>query len=139
MCALKAKNLPDVPWDSLRSLFAAEPTVLGVFLFGSHAEGTNRADSDIDLGVVCKDGTDPTLSLLEKLPELGIEKVDLVALNGRDAFLEFEATKRRKVLFARPGFDAENFAWRASKKWFDYQYYAERSRKSLKRRLHGQS
>ena len=32
---------------------AADPTVTGIFLFGSHARGDGRPDSDIDLLVVC--------------------------------------------------------------------------------------
>jgi uncharacterized protein len=63
-------------------LGAMLPDLVAVYVFGSAAKGTARADSDVDIGVLTGGGIDPRLrmDLQESLAlELGVD-VDLVDL-----------------------------------------------------------
>jgi len=133
MSRITARNVSPIPYSELVSIFERLPSIKAVFIFGSHASDTANPESDLDLGVVADN--DPSLEILGKLAALGIEKVDLVLLNGRDYFMEFQATKARKILFTRDNFDPLQFARNASKKWFDYKFYADRNKEALKRRI----
>jgi len=88
---------------ALRRLFASDPRVLGVFLFGSQADGTATPRSDIDLAVLFA----RELTLREELTfesamsnELGTDAIDVVNLNRANLLLRFRAISG-KLLYAR--------------------------------------
>jgi uncharacterized protein len=87
----------------LKHLFADDPRVLGVFLFGSQADGTATPRSDIDLAVLF----DCELSLNEELAfetavstVLDTDDVDVVNLNRAKLLFRFRAISG-KLLYAR--------------------------------------
>ena len=88
---------------ALKRLFASDPRVLGVFLFGSQADGSATPRSDIDLAVLF----DHNLSLKEELEfevavslVLGTDDVDIVNLNCANLLLRSRAI-RGKLLYER--------------------------------------
>jgi predicted nucleotidyltransferase len=96
---------------ALRKLFAGDPRVLGVFLFGSQADGTATARSDIDLAVLF----DRELDLKEEIRfEVGIsdiletDDVDVVNLNRASLLFRFRAIAG-KLLYARDAVRVSDF------------------------------
>jgi len=102
-----------------------------VVLFGSVAAGTDRPDSDIDLGVRFKDG-DPglsrTLDVQRELSDLIREReVDLSVLNRADPFFMKKIAERCEFLYEDPG-KASAFLLLAFKRYQDHRKYLEMER-----------
>jgi len=102
-----------------------------VLLFGSVAAGTDRPDSDIDIGVQFKDG-DPglshTLDLQLKLSDLFRERdVDLAILNCADPFFMKKITEKCEFLYEEPG-KGSAFLLLAFKRYQDHRRYLEMER-----------
>jgi predicted nucleotidyltransferase len=79
---------------ALKKRVARDPRVLGVFLFGSQADGYATSRSDIDLAVLF----DHDLSLEQELTfevatsqALGTDSVDVLNLNRANLLLRFRA------------------------------------------------
>lgn len=105
----------------LRDVFARYPEVAGAWLFGSHARGGARPDSDVDLAV---DPATPgararKLDLLADLVGAGFEDVDLVVLDHDDPVLRWEAIGANRLVYAAPGYDAEGAFARALRQYDD--------------------
>jgi len=68
------------------SIISKMDGVLQVYLFGSFAYGSPKADSDIDLLVVVKDGIDPINMMRKAKRGLQSKKVsiDILAINDTD-------------------------------------------------------
>ena len=84
----------------LKKLFASDARVLGVFLFGSQADGTATPRSDIDLAVLF----DRDLTLNEELgfevavsQALGTDDVDVVDLNNASLLFRRRAISGKLV------------------------------------------
>jgi predicted nucleotidyltransferase len=122
----------------LRPVFARYPRIKAVYLFGSAASGRARADSDLDLAVVPERplGSDK-LALLTDLAAEGLERVDLVSLEGDDVVLRFEALRPNRLLYAAADFDHGEYYSRVIREYFDFEPYLLRQREALRRRLHG--
>jgi uncharacterized protein len=73
--------------DRLAAFFAVHaPAVAAVYLFGSVARGTDRPDSDVDVGVLFREAPPPTLAGLPLDLEAALERalgrpVQIVTLN----------------------------------------------------------
>jgi uncharacterized protein len=99
----------------LRAVFASYPEVAGVWLFGSHAQGTSNARSDVDLAVDPDSGAGSgarsrKLDMLADLVDAGFERVDLVILDTDDPVLRFQAIAPNVLVYAAPDYDpAEAF------------------------------
>ena len=79
-----------------------------VILFGSHAKGTARPDSDYDLGILKRSGSVEAEELLYLAHDLGealdAVNVDLVDLRHAPPVLKFDAARVGQVLFeSEPG------------------------------------
>ena len=72
--------------DRYVSLISEMDGVMQVYLFGSFAYGSPKADSDIDLLVVVKDGIDPINMMREIKRGLQNKKVsvDILVINDTD-------------------------------------------------------
>ncbi|MCL2557721.1 MAG: nucleotidyltransferase domain-containing protein [Treponema sp.] len=78
--------------DKLKELIVAAAPVERIYLFGSHAYGEPRKDSDLDLYVVLKDGLpmrdlDAGLQIRLAIDRKKSMPVDIIAKN-KSAFLE---------------------------------------------------
>jgi predicted nucleotidyltransferase len=86
--------------DRLRS---ALPDVLGIWLFGSHAQGTAGADSDVDVAVLLPGRADP-LSLWTQAQALAQElgcDVDLVDLRAASTVLQYQIVTAGELLWQK--------------------------------------
>ena len=110
-----------------------------LWLYGSHARGESRADSDIDLGVLAVGTLDPMrlarvacdLALFAGVP------IDLVDLRSVSGLLRVEATHHGKRLAAPDPFAADLFATHALA---DYAAFAANRRiatESMQEKFHG--
>jgi predicted nucleotidyltransferase len=102
-----------------------------VVLFGSVAAGTDRHDSDIDIGVQFKDGDtglSRTLDVQGELSNLFRERnVDLSILNRADPFFMKKIAERCESLYEEPG-KASAFLLLAFKRYQDHRKYIEMER-----------
>lgn len=126
-------------WDTeaLHEIFAHYAGVQAVYLFGSHAAGTARPGSDIDLAIVPQDALvrEQRLEMLADLARVGLERVDLVFLDTDDLVLLYEAVRYNRLLYQTPEFDRGAMYSYAIRRYFDFLPYLERQRAAYKRRL----
>ena len=84
-----------------------QPTVSAAYLFGSHAKGTARADSDVDIAVLFTTGLsfkerfDLKLSLAGDLEELLTKQVDVVDLEEASYLLRHQVFLHGILLFEK--------------------------------------
>jgi predicted nucleotidyltransferase len=111
--------------------------IRAAYLFGSHAVGGQGSESDIDIGLVLRPGTDRTLKLdvLADLTRSGFEHVDIVLLNDADPVLRFEVVRPNRLIFARPDFDHPSYFSLALRMHEDEFYLLRWQRAALKERL----
>jgi predicted nucleotidyltransferase len=93
---------------ALRDVFVRHGVVLA-YLFGSHAEGSARPGSDLDLAVLLAPGTpreqffDTRLSLINAVMDvLHTSQVDLVLLNEATPLLMHQVVKFGQVIYEDP-------------------------------------
>lgn len=106
-----------VTFDELARAVLAEITASfpqrqlhGAWLYGSHVRGGARADSDIDLGVLCDAPLDP-VAVFDAGSRLAARlgtSVDLVDLRRAGGLLRVEATHRGRPLLT-PSVEADLF------------------------------
>ena len=94
--------------DAIARAAASLPEVQAAFLFGSHASGRARADSDVDVAVLLDtciapaDGHARLRRLLEALTEnIAADRLDVVVLNDAPPALAFQVLKHGKPAFER--------------------------------------
>jgi predicted nucleotidyltransferase len=88
--------------------------MLGAWLYGSHAAGRSRPDSDIDVAVLFDEPLDP-VSLFDagsRLAAFMKAPVDLVDLRRASGLLRVEATQRGRALVP-PTLEADYFTTHA--------------------------
>ena len=97
--------MSDPALEAVRAFFAGGvPGVAAVYVFGSVARGTARADSDVDVGVLLVTPPPPTLEGqafdLEDDLERALERsVDVVILNTAPADLRMRVLRDGKLAF----------------------------------------
>ncbi|MDZ7750220.1 MAG: nucleotidyltransferase domain-containing protein [Gammaproteobacteria bacterium] len=123
----------------MEGVFRTYPEITAVYLFGSHAEGRARPDSDLDLALVGPREVLEArkLDILADLTRAGFDRIDLVLLEGADPALAFEAVRPNRLLYARPDFDHGSFYSLTLREYFDFEPYLRIQREALKRRLTG--
>ena len=104
----------------LEPVLGKRESVRVAYLFGSHARGDARADSDLDFAVLFEN---PDLESFRSLwadihDVLGSAPFDLVTLNNADPVLCFDVIREGKPLFWRSDDELNDFERRA---WHRYQ------------------
>ncbi len=87
------------------TLQASLPDLLAVYLFGSHAQGRARSDSDIDLAVLVAGKLDPvsTWQLAEMLAARFDRDVDLVDLRTASTVMQYQIITTGQLLWKKDG------------------------------------
>jgi predicted nucleotidyltransferase len=94
-----------------RAVEAAFPEALGVWLYGSFADGPARADSDVDVAVLAArriDATDRFERAMDAGEHLG-RTLDLVDLRAVPPALRFEVFRRGRRIAARDPLACDRF------------------------------
>ncbi|MEX2541154.1 MAG: nucleotidyltransferase domain-containing protein [Trueperaceae bacterium] len=127
------RELP-VDTGELADVFRRYPDVLAVYLFGSWASGKANPTSDIDVALIPGgDGLrERKLEILGDLTRIGLDKVDLVILDGDDALLNYAAIAPNVVLYAREDFDRGTAYSEVVRKYLDIEPYLRRQRRIFK-------
>ncbi len=106
-------SVPAVPQAvrlALDRLAEELPNGARVIVFGSHAEGTARADSDIDLLIIEPEVTDRAA-----------EMIRLSALLGRQ-LIPADVVVMSSEMFGRQREIPNTFAWRVARQGIEYEF-----------------
>jgi predicted nucleotidyltransferase len=104
------------------------PEVQAAFLFGSHASGRARAESDVDVAVLLdasgaeRDARTRMRRLLAALTEhIAADRLDLVVLNAAPPALAFQVLKHGKLVFERDRTALHRFRVRTYARHSDFE------------------
>lgn len=122
---------------ALSALFRRYPEILAVYLFGSYADGTARADSDIDLGILPRtpDFHSRLLDLLADLTKAGFDRVDIVFLDQADLTTRYEIVRRNRPIYTAPDFYHGDYFSRTLREYWDFEPYLRVAREAYKEKL----
>ncbi len=128
---------PAPDWQALKDVFRRYPEILAVYLFGSHADGTARPDSDIDLGILPRtpDFHQRLLDILADLTRAGFDRVDVVFLDQADLTTRYEIVRRNTLLYAAPDFDHGSYFSRTLREFWDFSPHLRVARAAYKEKL----
>jgi predicted nucleotidyltransferase len=104
----------------------AFPEAVGVWVYGSMADGTARPDSDLDIAILGREPIRLGWDELERIGELSLRlgrEVDLVDLRSVPALLRFEVVTRGIRVAAREPLTCDRFETQVISAY--QQYYAE--------------
>src|SRR3989338_2752421 len=103
------------------------PYVEAIIMFGSHARGTARQDSDIDIAVITKGATEEQeWDIIEKTNELDINTFSRLPLP-----IQFRIIKEGKTLFIRNKKVFEEVQLKTIRNYFDFQPFLDRMYRSV--------
>ncbi len=103
------------------------PYVEAIILFGSHARGTARQDSDIDIAVITKGATEEQeWDIIEKTDEIDINTFSRLPLS-----IQFRIIKEGKTLFIRNKEVLEEVQLKTIRDYFDFQPFLNRMCRSV--------
>jgi len=105
-------SIPEATIDKIASFFEKESSVLAVYLMGSAARSSLRHDSDVDLGIVVRDGCKLTsIDLMRMLGELGYEfgyDFDLGLIDSSNLVYAKEAILKGKRIYMQNPIEAKS-------------------------------
>jgi hypothetical protein len=125
------------PLSELKSVFSEFPGIQAVYLFGSHACGRARRDSDLDLAILTDDSIlrNRKLDILACLAEKGFCNVDLVFPPENDIVLQYEAVRLNRIVYRRDDFDSGSTFSLIVRRYLDFIPYLKVQREAYKKRL----
>jgi predicted nucleotidyltransferase len=124
--------------DLIVAALRGGPPVRLAILFGSTARGTQRIDSDIDIGIVPED---PELSLNEELTlqtelsRVSGRQVDLVRLDRASTLLRWQVVRYGRALVEAVPFAAARFTADTVAEYLDFAPAFERAAENFRRVL----
>ena len=99
--------------DQLRDAIVRRKDVLLAYLFGSHATGTDRPASDVDVAILCDDalsagdGLELQIGLALEAGQIFGTRADVVLLNQASPFLRHQVLKHGRLIHeGAPGLDS---------------------------------
>jgi predicted nucleotidyltransferase len=115
--------------EKVRSILSGQPGVRLAYLFGSQAEGTAHAVSDVDVAVLLDAGLSPRdlgalrLRLAADLMSLlHTDAVDLVVLNHAPFLLRHRVLRQGQLLFAADDAERVRFTAETLERYLDHSY-----------------
>ena len=123
----------------LAEVFGRYPDIQAVYLFGSHATGTVRKDSDLDLAVVPRSGAarEKKLEILTDLARIGFDDIDLVFLDTGDMVLKYEAVRHNRLVYQAADFDRGTMYSNVVRQYLDLKPYLDVQRRAYRERILG--
>ncbi|MEW6683035.1 MAG: nucleotidyltransferase domain-containing protein [Nitrospirota bacterium] len=104
-----------------------DANVLAVALYGSHARGDARPDSDIDVCLMLEPARYEPLALSEKkLEYLGLSDADVQVFQQLPLYIRHRVLKEAKFLFVRDEDRLYELAFRTAQAWEDFRPYYQR-------------
>jgi predicted nucleotidyltransferase len=97
------------------------PYVSCLFLFGSHANGKPRADSDIDIAVLTNKTTKQQEYEIMGFSNPGL---DISVFNRLPIVIQFRILKEGKLLFCRNQSDLHETKVKTFRHYLDFSYFA---------------
>lgn len=98
--------------------------VLAVALYGSHARGDARPDSDIDVCLMLEPARYEPLALSEKkLEYLALTDADVQVFQQLPLYIRHRVLKEAKFLFVRDEDRLYELAFRTAQAWEDFRPY----------------
>ena len=122
----------------LTPIFAKHPTILAAYLFGSTANQTAGANSDVDVALRLDKGLsvdqqlELRLELMDDVETVFKRSADIVILNNASLKMIRQVLTRGEMLFARDEAAERLYACHKQKEYFDFKYYIEKDRQELK-------
>jgi hypothetical protein len=102
-----------------------------------HTPKGARADSDIDLALITRDGSlrHRVVDVLSDLSAHGFCNVDLAFLDTDDVVLKHQAVRLNQVIYHTPDFDRGGTYSRIIREYLDFKPYLDIQREAYKRRI----
>ena len=108
----------------IEEFFTKEGNVIAAYLFGSHAVGTSREDSDVDIAVLFEQMPDNALDYrIEKSMELERilkKEVDLIIMNNSPLILQFQVIKEGQILYEMDADKRATYQMHFLSRYYDY-------------------
>jgi predicted nucleotidyltransferase len=121
--------------DTLRRALEPVPAVRLAVMFGSAASGSDRPDSDLDVGVSLTRADVDLSALTVALERATGRVVDLVALDTAPPLLRFEVARQGVLLVEREPHAWAEFRARAMIDWWDWAPTARMAHRVMAARL----
>jgi uncharacterized protein len=124
--------------DLIVAALRGGPPVRLAILFGSTARGTQRSDSDIDIGIVPEDPELPLneeLTLQTELSRVSGRQVDLVRLDRASTLLRWQVVRHGRALVEAEPFAAARFTADTVAEYLDFAPAFERAAENFRRVL----
>jgi predicted nucleotidyltransferase len=124
--------------DLIVAALRGGPPVRLAILFGSAARGTQRNDSDIDIGIVPEDPELPLneeLTLQTELSRVSGRQVDLVRLDRASTLLRWQVVRYGRALVEAEPFAAARFTADTVAEYLDFAPAFERAAENFRRVL----
>ncbi|OGO43250.1 MAG: hypothetical protein A2Z04_08765 [Chloroflexi bacterium RBG_16_57_9] len=127
--------------EALRSFFAGQEDVVAAYLFGSHATGKARPQSDVDTAVLLSEDDDLArfyrrLRLIDEVSDVCGREADVIVLNDAPPLLQNEVLKHGRLLFERDRAARVEFEVQAGKIYADlkpmYDFHTQDLFKKIK-------
>ena len=126
----------------LEALFAAQPDVLLVYVFGSQAKGKAHARSDLDVAVLLAGYPDGATCTQRRLDIIGdlmtlfhTNDVDVVVLNRADLVLRYQVVEHGRLAYACEHDMAVEYRVRALNLYFDFAPFLKRMEQAFYQRI----
>lgn len=126
--------------EKLSAIFSQYPEIELVYLYGSHAKGAERLDSDLDLAVSARTGdyAGLKLDLLERLSLSGFEQLDIAFFQQATPLLRYQMVRHNQLLYCRSNSSSGALFSRCLNDYFDLEPTLRVQRAAYKERvLHG--
>lgn len=117
--------------DRLTDIGKEIPEVRLIVLFGSVALGRSRADSDVDIAVVCDRAADLDALYVALAPRLQTGRLDLVDLKHAGPLLAFQVARSGRPLFEREPGEFRRFQSLASRRYADTKKLRDAQRRAI--------
>jgi predicted nucleotidyltransferase len=124
--------------EDLSFLFASHPAILAAYLFGSTANQSEGAKSDVDVALRLDQGLSVDqqmklrFDLMDDVETHFKRSADIVILNNASLKMIRQVLTRGELLFARDERAERLYAILKQKEYFDFKYYIEKDRQELK-------